>query len=203
MTVVTAPPQIEASVQRTYMYWSLDRYQRAIESGVLGENDRVELLFGAIINKMPINSPHAAGVSRLERYFRRLGDGYLVRTENPVLLPPESMPEPDCVIVPFREDFYARAHPNRSDIHLIVEVADSTIATDRTLKAKAYALADLAEYWIINIKDRQVELHLQPDAELGTYQRVEIHKEGAAFSSPFAGQVTVADLLPPLPEDQS
>ena len=193
--------ELELLHGRQLFYWSIERYQDAIANGTLTEDDRVELLFGTIIDKMPIYSPHSACVSKTKRYLSRRFPDYEVRTENPIVLPHDSMPEPDCVIAAFRDDFYVNAHPVPSDIHVVIEVADSTVRTDRSIKRAAYALSAIDEYWLINLPERQVELHLVANVDSGNYQRVTSHTATESFQSPFAGPVNVADLLPPVPAE--
>ena len=177
-------------------YWSIERYQEAILNGTLGEEDRVELLFGTIISKMSIHSPHAACVSKTQRYLSKRFPNYEIRTENPVVLPNDSMPEPDCIIAEFRDDFYLSNHPRPDDLKVVIEVADSTVKMDRTSKQAAYALAGIVEYWIVNIKEQQVEVYLSPDKLNGVYKQVTHYSPAETFISPFAGQVAVVDLLP-------
>jgi Uma2 family endonuclease len=84
---------------------------------------------------------------------------------------------------------------------LVAEVAKSSLKDDRTIKVELYAEANLAEYWIINLIHRQIEVHLQPDPEQKLYGSVTHYKADATFVSPFAGEVTVADLLPDAEEE--
>jgi hypothetical protein len=193
--------ELELLQGRQLFHWSIERYQEAIVNGTLTDEDRVELLFGTIIDKMPIYSPHSACVSKTKRYLTRRFPDSEIRTENPIVLPYDSMPEPDCVIAAFREDYYVNAHPVPNDIHVVIEVADSTVRTDRTIKRAAYAVSGLDEFWIINIAERQLELHLTANVQTGHYQQVVIYSEAETFESPFAGSVAVVDLLPPPPND--
>ncbi len=177
-------------------YWSIERYQAAILNGTLGEEDRVELFFGTSISKISIHSPHAACVSKTKRYFSRRFPNYEIRTENSVVLLNDSMPEPDCIIAEFRDDFYLTNHPGPNDVKVVIEVADSTVKMDRTSKQAAYALAGIVEYWIVNVKEQQVEVYLSPDRMSGVYKQFTHYSPSETFSSPFAGQVAVLDLLP-------
>lgn len=177
--------------------WTLERYHRMIDLGILTPEDRVELLFGQIVEKMSIGELHAACVAILTEYFYdRFGKEYQHRSENPVTLPAESEPEPDFVVAVRREDRYRNAHPTPADIYLIIEVADNTLDTDRRAKSVLYAMSGIPEYWIINLKQRQVEVYLKPDTAAGTYGSVTHYAEEAAWESPFAGTVAVKDLLP-------
>ena len=197
-----APPYYAFDLA-TDFHWSIERYLHAIATGTLDENDRVELIFGKIIEKMPIYSPHSACITKLQRFFRKLDDRYLLRTENPVILPNDSMPEPDGAVVAYQDDLYASYHPTNKETYLIIEAADSSLDRDRTIKMIAYALAGIPEYWIVNIRDRRLEVHLSPDAANGTYMNVNHYGEDATVNSPFAAAVRVADLLPAVSKAQS
>ncbi|MEM6771481.1 MAG: Uma2 family endonuclease, partial [Bacteroidota bacterium] len=141
-----------------------------IDSGVLTEEHKVELILGQLIEKMPITTEHAATVSKIRRYFnKKYGEEYEIRSENPVTLSNNSQPEPDCVIALFREDFYVNQHPTPPEIFVVIEVAKSTLYTDRYVKAAAYAGAGIKEYWIINLIDSQLEVHLNPNVETSTF----------------------------------
>ena len=177
--------------------WSLDRYHQLIEMGLLTELDKVELLFGKIITKMPVGEPHADVLSDISDFFyERLGTKYKFRSQSPVTLPNDSEPEPDFAVVVRRKYNKNTGHPKPDDIFLLIEVSDSTLTFDRTDKAEAYALAGVKEYWIINIPEHQVELHLNPSEEKGLYKSVSVHEAGAQFTSPFCGEVEVDKVLP-------
>ena len=177
--------------------WSLDRYHRAIELGLLTELDKVELLFGKIVNKIPVGEPHADVLSDIADFFyERLGTKYKFRSQSPVTLPNDSEPEPDFAVVVRKKYNPETGHPKPDDILLLIEVADSTLQFDRTQKAEAYALANVKEYWIVNIPERQVELHLQPSPEKGMYRSLSVHEAGGQFTSPFCGEVEVDLVLP-------
>ena len=177
--------------------WSLERYHSAIELGLLTENDNVELLFGKLIEKMPTGSPHAACIAKIKLLLNRRFLGELeVRSENPVTLPNASEPESDLIIAIFKEDFYASGHPQPDDIHLLVEVSSSTLYIDRTVKSAIYAMAGIQEYWIVNLNNRQLELHIRPNTDDGTYRGINHYGEEETFTSPFLGEMNVKDLLP-------
>jgi Uma2 family endonuclease len=159
----------------------------------------VELLFGQLLKLMGANPPHSACVQLLmeyftERYFKQYG----LRTENAIQLSDESLPQPDFAVVTYRADHYAHDYPQVSDVLLVVEVADSSLSFDRTHKTKAYAMAGIEEYWIVNLPQRRIELHQHPFASDGSYASVMHYLEGQTAHSNFAGEVVVADLLPPI-----
>lgn len=177
--------------------FSVEEYHRMIETGILDEDDRVELLDGKIIAMSPIGRFHAACVSKLTKFFiLRLSDRLTCRQEQPIIIPNISEPEPDFVIVTFREDNYVSGHPSPRDIHLLIEVADKTLDRDRGPKFGIYARAGIAEYWIINLIDRQLEVFTQPETNTGRYAQQQIYAETDTLDHRFTGRLPVTDLLP-------
>jgi Uma2 family endonuclease len=136
------------------------RYERLVDAGIFGENDRVELLDGLLVAREPQGSVHAmvVGLVRvaLERAF---GRGYHVREEKPVALDDLSEPEPDVVVVRGGLRDY-RTHPSRPV--LVVEVADSSLAFDRLRKGGLYARAGVADYWVVNLVGEVLEVYREP-----------------------------------------
>lgn len=183
------------------MTWTANRYRAAMQANVFQEDDRVELLLGAIIEKTGADPLHEASVNTISDYFtERFFKTHTLRPEQIVQLSKSSMPEPDFAVCKHREDRYVNDYPKPKDVYLLIEVAKSSLSIDRKDKLYAYASAAIAEYWIVNLEQRQLELHLNPDTEYGAYANVNHYKEGNTFESPFVGQVAVADILPPKPE---
>lgn len=180
------------------MRWTVDRYHRAIENGVLTEEDNIELIDGKLSEKMPIGDPHVLCVQIINNFFiRRYMDQYKLGKEDPIVLGNLSEPEPDYYISKLLPLTLANAKPRSPDIYLVIEVADSSLDKDRKEKLPIYAHASLPEYWIINLPERHIEVYTQPQPDNNTYSQIGIHPEGESFTSPFCGPVTVADLLPP------
>ncbi|MEM6396771.1 MAG: Uma2 family endonuclease [Bacteroidota bacterium] len=186
-----------ATTQNQSFEWTIERYHRAIEKGVFTEDDRIELLDGKIIEKMSVSNLHSSCVMILMEHFPfLLGRTYQYRSENPIILNDNSELEPDFVIVRRSSNNYREGHPKVEDIHLLVEVADESLNRDRTYKAKLYASANIAEYWIINLANRQIEVHTKPSADTAVFGSVQHFKEEEEFESPFVGEVVVKELLP-------
>ncbi|HTU16419.1 MAG TPA: Uma2 family endonuclease [Gemmataceae bacterium] len=144
--------------------FTVAQYHRMIATGVLTENDRVELLEGWIVDKMPQHPAHAGTISvLLAKLQGKLPKGWIVRVQSPITLD-ESEPEPDLAIVTGPEERYLTAHPTPEDIAIVIEVADSSVEHDRTVKGRAYARARLPIYWIVNLVEQQVEIYTQPRA---------------------------------------
>jgi len=153
-------------VQAPRRLFTVDEYHRMGEAGVFTEDDRIELLAGEIVVMTPIGSRHASCVSRLNRLFsRQLGDDSLVRIQDPVQLDDYSEPEPDVVVVKARDDFYDGAHPRASDVLLLIEVADTSAASDRAEKIPLYARSGVPEVWIVDLNTNQVDVYRGPSRD--------------------------------------
>jgi len=136
-------------------------YERLTEADVFGPEDRVELLGGQMIFKEPQYSAHATAILLVHRALMRVfGPGWVVRAQLPVALDDESEPEPDVSVVPGDARDYRHAHPERPV--LIVEVALSRLSFDRQYKGSLYARARIADYWLVNIPDRRLEVYRDP-----------------------------------------
>ncbi len=133
-----------------------------IAAGILTENDRVQLLDGVIAEMSPIGPPHSYAVQRLMVWiFRLLPNGWELRVQQPITIG-ASEPQPDLAVVRVRD--YRNHHPGPTDIALLIEIADSSIETDRITKGEIYAAAGIREYWIVNLVDGCVEIHRDPVA---------------------------------------
>jgi Uma2 family endonuclease len=182
---------------------SVDQYDAMGRAGILTTDDRVELLEGILVRKMTIYPPHTGAVRRCRTNVEaRLPSGWRYRSEQPAILP-DGEPEPDGVIARGTPDDDDRFHPPAADIVLVIEVADSTLVRDRGPKLRTYARAGIPVYWIINLIDRQVEVHTDPDpaAPEPTYRRREVYVGDAAVPLALPGgpamSFPVAALLPP------
>jgi len=138
-------------------------YHLLIEAGSLGEDDRLELIEGEIIEMSPISPEHAARVNRLNKLFARiLGEKVLVSVQNPVSLGEHSEPQPDLALLRPRADDYSESHPKPGDILLVVEVAESSVDYDRDTKIPLYARAGIPEAWLVSLADRWFEVYQEP-----------------------------------------
>ena len=139
-------------------------YYRMAEAGILGEDDRCELIEGEVIDMAPIGSYHASTVARLIRLLTRcVADRVIVIAQNPIRLNRQNEPQPDIALLRYREDFYRDAHPGPEDVLLIIEVADSSARYDREIKLPLYARHCIPELWIVDLRQRRVDIHRQPD----------------------------------------
>ena len=149
--------------------FTVSEYHRLGEFGVLTESDRVELLEGWIAKKMIHNPRHDATVARSNRTIgSAVPDGWHVRVQSSVTTD-DSEPEPDLAVVRGSEEAYADRHPGGGDVALIVEVADSSLKSDREIKGPIYARAGIGCYWIVNVSAREVEVFSEPFVSEGRY----------------------------------
>jgi Uma2 family endonuclease len=144
-------------------FWRMtrERYDRLVEAGIFGPEDRVELLDGFLVAREPQGGRHATAVALVRAVLEKaFGPSYYVREEKPVALDERSEPEPDVVVVPGRPRDYRDAHPSRPV--LLVEVADTSLALDRLGKGNLYARAGVADYWVLNLIDEMPEVYRKP-----------------------------------------
>ncbi len=145
---------------------SIEQYHAIIQAGILTDDDSVELLEGWLVFKMPKNPPHRV-TTRLVRTALEniLPRGWYVDSQEPITLS-NSEPEPDLVVVRGDTRQYLDRHPGAEDIALIIEVSDTTLQRDRTVKKRIYARAGIAIYWIVNLVEGLVEVYSQPLVEV-------------------------------------
>lgn len=159
-------------VQRLRRLFTVAEYHRMVEAGILGEDDRVELLEGEIVAMSPIGSRHAAGVARLTALFSRIQDRGMVWVQNPIRLGEHSEPQSDVALLRFRADFYAQAHPGLEDVLLVVEVTETQTAYDREVKVPLYARFGILEVWLVDLEAGQIEVYRRPSPQ--GYQEVQL-----------------------------
>jgi Uma2 family endonuclease len=155
---------MELSTART-KHWTRLEYERLVDLGAFQPGERLELVGGALVVREPQGGPHATAVGLAEDALREaFGAGWTVRAQSPIALDEDSEPEPDIAIVPGTRRDYRGGHPSHPV--LIVEVADSSLPLDRREKASLYARARIADYWIVNLVDRLLEVYREPVADL-------------------------------------
>jgi Uma2 family endonuclease len=190
-----------AQAPLTVRRWTREEYDRLVNLGVFAD-EPLELIGGQLMVAEPKGEYHTSGVSVVEYAVRAvLPAGWIVRTQAPLSLDDESSPEPDVVVVPGRPGDYRYAHPTGPP--LAIEISDSSLAFDRLQKGSLYARAGLADYWIVNLVDRSVEVHRDPIADAAAafgwrYRSVVVLRPGGVLVSlafPDA-RIAVTDLLP-------
>ena len=193
MTAAIAPPVRPSVLGRPHRV-SASEYHRMGELGVLGPELRTELIDGEIIEMPPIGHPHAGTVDLIaDRLRDAVGKQALVRVQNPIWLDDYSEPLPDITLLRPRPDYYRNAHPSPSDVLLLIEVADSSLAYDRDVKLPRYALAGIPEVWLVDLAARRLTVCCRPDA--GRWSEVETVSDLASVRLPSTGgQPVLLDL---------
>ncbi|HEY9662813.1 MAG TPA: Uma2 family endonuclease [Allocoleopsis sp.] len=184
------------TVQILRKKFTVGQYHQMIESGILTDRDRVELIKGEIIEMSPVGRRHAACVDRLtELFVLRLTSRAIVRTQNPIRLSDDSEPQPDLALLRRRDDFYETGHPKPEDIFLVIEVSDTTVDFDREIKIPTYAEEGIAEAWLIDLNAQIIEVYQQPVPS--GYQSKQQFDRGQSITLPgFSGiQFDVEQLL--------
>ena len=155
-----------------------------IEARILGKDDRVELLNGEILDKFPTTPLHNGVSIHLSHEFGQVGQGKMIARQNgPALIDDWSEPEPDLMLLKFRSDYYRSAHPGPDDILLLIEVADSSLKTDREIKIPLYARNGIAECWIVDLAGKSIEVYRAPVD--GRYTHMQIFR-GTDVIAPIA-----------------
>ncbi len=205
MPLASSTPDLRGrAVAPPDLIWRLSvaQYHEMIEAGILTADDPVELLGGCLVPKMPKNPRHtlANGLIR-EALVRLLPEGWFADSQEPITTE-DSEPEPDVRVVRGERRGYHDRHPGPRDLGLVVEVADATLERDRTLKQQIYARAGIPTYWIVNLRDRRLEVYTEPSGpaaapgygrrrDLAAGEEVVLVLDGAEV-----GRLPVGDLLP-------
>jgi len=186
---------------RLYRF-SRRQYGQLLEHGFLDEDDPIELIDGLLLVKEPQSSAHRTGILLVaEALGRAFGDGWFVQVQSPIALGGRSEPEPDVCVVRGSPRDYADAHPRHPA--LVVEVAQAGLGLARGRKAVGYARAGIADYWILDLVERALEVHRAP-ARPGPARRrwgylavdtLDADATIAPLAAPDA-RIRVADLLP-------
>ncbi len=152
-------------------------YEAMLRAGVFGEDDRIELIEGELLEMSPIGPDHAGIVNRLNRLFaRRLGERALVAVQNPLRLDAHTEPQPDLMLLRPRPDDYRRSHPGPTDVLALVEVSDTTLTLDRQTKLPLYARAGIGEVWLVNLLEVSLEVYRAPEG--GAYRERQVKRLG-------------------------
>src|SRR6059036_2893600 len=194
--------RVMASYETRTRRFSRAEYERLIDLGVFQPGEAIELIGGELMVAEPQGAAHYTAVRKTAKALEAaFGPGWEVRTEGPIGLDEDSEPEPDVAVVSGSPEDYSRAHPSRPV--LTVEVAESSLAVDRHHKGSLYARAGLADYWVLNLVDRVLEVYREPATDSAApfgwrYTRSEVF-DAAARVTPLAApgsSVSVLLLLP-------
>ncbi len=174
---------------------SLERYERMVDAGILGPNDRVELLRGVLAAVTPQGITHAGVIEELTHLLvSDLPRDMRVRVQLPLRLPESgSEPEPDLAVV----EAGPRTTHHPQSAQLVIEVADCSQSRDLNVKAAIYAESGIQEYWVIAVRDRAVTVHREP-SPAGYAERTVVHSGALQATDPRIPSVDLDDLLPHL-----
>jgi Uma2 family endonuclease len=197
-----APPANPVEPDEQIWGLSVEQYHQMIRSGILDEDDPVELLEGLLVTKMSKNQAHIAA----KRLFREalqhlIPTGWFIDDQEPITTR-DSEPEPDIIVLRGSARTYLRRHPEPEDAALVVEIADSSLRRDRGRKKRIYARARVATYWIVNLIDRQIEVYTEPSgpSDKPDYRNREDYQPEKSIpvivGGNEVGRPNVADLLP-------
>jgi Uma2 family endonuclease len=170
-------------------------YERMIEAGILTEDDRVELIAGEIVEMAAMGARHVECVGRTNGLHHRLaGDGVIVHSRSAIRLSNDGEPEPDIAVV--RDRDYEGELPTADDTLLVIEVADTTLHTDRQVKLPLYAAAGIPEAWLFDLTGETIERHTAPVD--GRYTLIAVAGRGNEITSTVLPSVTIpASIIPP------
>ena len=189
-TVAPAPASQEAAPRR----WTVEEFER-LPDDIFPEGERAELIDGQIYTKMSQNDPHVYSVYLVTEALRAaFGPDFSVLSQSSLRLGEGDKPEPDLAVVQGRLKFRQGERLDlRSRLVLVVEVSDTTLRRDQTLKASLYARQGVPEYWIVNLQNRTLEVRRRPRGDAYAETVVFGSDERVAVGG---GEVAVAGLLP-------
>lgn len=177
--------------------FSYEQFEQMIEAGVFDEDDRAELIYGEIVRMTPLGLPHSQSVRRCNGGFSsRAGETAIVDVQNPLDLRPHARPEPDVMLLRPPESRYIGRLPTAEDVLLVVEVADSSLVSDREVKLPLYARVGIPEAWLVDLIHDLIRIYREP-AEDG-YRVIQTARRGETVA-PLAfpdWAIPVEELLP-------
>jgi Uma2 family endonuclease len=198
-------PKTGIRIRSRRRIWTRSEFRRAEDIGLFNPEKLVELIEGeVIVRDKYVKAPYAAAQRRTERLLREaVPAGFQVSGQLPLALGRKSDPIPDIAVVRVSADDYAEEHPTIA--LLVVEISDSSLRFDQTTKLGLYALHEVPEYWILNLKERTLEVYRKPvpssSGEFGfRYADVSVYSEGQSITATIAPEmrIAVSDLLPPI-----
>lgn len=178
--------------------WTVEEYHRMAETGILDDSEHVELLEGKIIGMSAKGTAHRSAVGRSDYLLKEaLKNRAWVSVQDPITLNDRSEPEPDIAVVKIDPLDYADHHPVPSEVYFIIEVADSSLKFDCETKSKAYAQAEIKDYWVLDVVERQLYIFREPTSE-GYKSKVVLGEQETISPLQFPDlQIGVREILPP------
>ena len=164
--------------------FGVGEYHRMAEAGIFGEDDRLELADGEIVEMTPIGWRHVRAVTVLTQLLAGALPGYYVSVQNPIVFGERDEPQPDLALV--RAEALEGSLPEASDVALVVEVAETSLTYDREVKVPLYALSGAPEAWVVDLASGAIEVYASPEASrvsAGRYAKRRTFGRGAELRS--------------------
>ncbi|MEO1211690.1 MAG: Uma2 family endonuclease [Cyanobacteria bacterium J06638_20] len=204
MTVLkslSSSPKLEPNLLKR---WTVQDYHRMSEVGILPPGERTELLSGYITLIAAKGTPHVMALRLLATTLDTLlaNEPVFVITQDPIQLDDCSEPEPDLAIVQGTIQDYAEHHPRPDQVCLVVEVADSTLKQDCEVKDKLYAQAGIADYWVLDLNNRQLHIYREPTSTGYTRHLILAEPHQASPSAFPKLTLALTQILPPMTSRQ-
>lgn len=165
--------------------FTTDEFNRMAEAGIFAPGERAELVEGNVVSYAPPHGPlHAGAVWGFAQVIgAQLGGRAVLWSQLPVIISDACELEPDLAVLRIREPGYRKALPRLADVHAVVEIADSSLASDRRRKLALYAKAGIPEYWVVGVRHERVEINREPRGdEYGSY-RLALRGDSVAFDA--------------------
>lgn len=188
-------PALDAPRPKT---WTVPEYHRLSELGFLGSHDRTELCAGQIMLKASKSPLHVTVLQLLAQTLREFlqTQPVLILTQDPIQLDDRSEPEPDLVVARGTALDYRSQHPQPADLHLVVEVADSTLTYDCGPKARLYAQAGIADYWVVDVQNQQLHIFRDPTPAGYSHHLILTQPQSAALLAFSACSINLHEIFP-------
>lgn len=171
--------------------FTVSEFCQMAETGIFSDEENIELIEGEIVEMGKIGRRHAAYCDRLNDLFRdRFEKQVLIRVQSPIELNNLSQPQPDIALLRRREDYYESGHPQPHDIFLLVEIADTTIDSDREIKIPLYGKNNILETWLIDINAQCLEVYRDPSPQ--GYQSTQQLQRGQRIASLIFPEIAIA-----------
>jgi len=161
MSTTATQPRSASSPVPAPRRFTRDEYFAMAEAGIFDSNDSVELIDGHVVEMSPENDPHRVAIAKATDVFiRALNDRpYFVQSQSTLPLGEWDVPEPDLAVLRGAPDDVLEGEP---EVVLVIEVADTSLEKDRSTKQVLYAQQGIAEYWIVNLRTRSLEVYWEP-----------------------------------------
>ena len=179
--------------------WTVGDFHRAVDVGLLPERGGIELIDGEVYFRMPQGQRHVLAIRRVAKMLEaNFGSEYIIFQQAPLQLSEYGEPEPDVMVLRGQEEDYVNNPPRPEDVVLAIEIAETSLTFDRTVKAREYALAGVQEMWIVNLLDRCVEVYRLANDKAYTGAEVFLSHSSIPLPNPSGTSVLVSTFLPPV-----